>query len=299
MDLFKKPTDRCQYLLPSSCHPSHVCQNIPKSLGLRLVRIVTNPDTLKERMKELADLLISRDYRKKVVYDNLNEVIKIPRTEALKRVIRDKPKRTIFCLTFDPRLPDISKILKKHFSVLIKDSFMRGCFGVNPPMVAWRKCDSLKKLLVKSRVPAPPPRRPPRDLPGMGRCLDTNCPVRPYVKVGREITCTNTGDKFTIQSYCNCHTTGAVYCITCLKCNEQYIGQSGREMRQRWKEHLSYVRDNVRSTGTHFNLPGHDISHMSFSVLEIVRRDSRQYRETREELYIDKFETKYRGMNNQ
>ena len=115
MDLFKKPTDRCQYLLPSSCHPSHVCQNIPKSLGLRLVRIVTNPDTLKERMKELADLLISRDYKKKVVYDNLNEVIKIPRTEALKRVIRDKPKRTIFCLTFDPRLPDISKILKKLF----------------------------------------------------------------------------------------------------------------------------------------------------------------------------------------
>ena len=157
MDLFKKPTDRCQYLLPSSCHPSHVCQNIPKSLGLRLVRIVTNPDTLKGRMKELADLLISRDYKKKVVYDNLNEVIKIPRTEALNRVIRDKPKRTIFCLTFDPRLPDISKILKKHFSVLIKDSFMRGCFGVNPPMVAWRKCDSLKKPRTTSSSPTSRP----------------------------------------------------------------------------------------------------------------------------------------------
>ena len=59
----------------------------------------------------------------------------------------------------------------------------------------------------------------------------------------------------------------------------------------------TYVRDNVRSTGSHFNLPGHDISHMSFSVLETVHRDSRQYRETREQFYIDKFETKYHGMN--
>ena len=28
-DLYKKPTDRCQYLLPSSCHPSHIVKNIP------------------------------------------------------------------------------------------------------------------------------------------------------------------------------------------------------------------------------------------------------------------------------
>ena len=40
-DLFRKETDRNQYLLPSSCHPSHVTQNIPFSLALRIVRICT------------------------------------------------------------------------------------------------------------------------------------------------------------------------------------------------------------------------------------------------------------------
>ena len=36
-DLFKKPTDRNQYLLPSSCHPKQTTMAIPKSLGLRIV----------------------------------------------------------------------------------------------------------------------------------------------------------------------------------------------------------------------------------------------------------------------
>ena len=38
-DLFKKSTDRNQYLLTSSCHPSHVCDNIAFSLALRIQRI--------------------------------------------------------------------------------------------------------------------------------------------------------------------------------------------------------------------------------------------------------------------
>ena len=49
-DIYKKPTDRCQYLLPTSAHPAHITKNIPFSLCYRLVRICsekkhTNPTT--------------------------------------------------------------------------------------------------------------------------------------------------------------------------------------------------------------------------------------------------------------
>ena len=135
----------------------------------------------------------------------------------------------------------------------------------------------------------------------MTKCLNANCRVCPYVKVGKEVICSVTGEKYVINSQCYCHTTGCVYCLSCVKpgCGEQYIGQSGREMRTRWGEHLDYIRDNVRSTGTHFNLPGHNLSHVSFTVLETVYTNSRLYREARERYYIDLFQTKYRGMNTQ
>ena len=48
VDLYKKPTDRNQYLLTSSCHPSSVTNNIPFSLTLRIVRLCSE-----ERLSEL------------------------------------------------------------------------------------------------------------------------------------------------------------------------------------------------------------------------------------------------------
>jgi hypothetical protein len=61
-DLYKKPTDRAQYLLPSSCHLSHICDNIPYSLALRLVKICSTKTALDKRLAELKDMLLSRDY---------------------------------------------------------------------------------------------------------------------------------------------------------------------------------------------------------------------------------------------
>ena len=51
VDLYRKPTDRCQYLLPSSCHPAHVTENIPFSLAYRIVRICSSPTS--QRLDEL------------------------------------------------------------------------------------------------------------------------------------------------------------------------------------------------------------------------------------------------------
>ena len=43
-DLYRKPTDRCMYLLLTSCYPAHISNNIPYSLTYRIVRICRKPE---------------------------------------------------------------------------------------------------------------------------------------------------------------------------------------------------------------------------------------------------------------
>ena len=65
--MFKKETDRNQYLLTSSCHPAHINQNIPYSLALRIVRICTDPEDRDNRFAELRSMLLERDYKARVI----------------------------------------------------------------------------------------------------------------------------------------------------------------------------------------------------------------------------------------
>ena len=114
-DLYKKPSDRCQYLLPSSCHPSHVNKNIPYNLCYRLLRICSDRSTLIKRLAELKNLLISREYRPRCIDDAIQNVLKLSRKEALKKIVKKENKRPVFVISYNPALPSVSGILKKHW----------------------------------------------------------------------------------------------------------------------------------------------------------------------------------------
>ena len=85
-DLYKKPTDRCQYLLPSSCHPAHVTNNIPYSMAYRVLRICSETVTRDKRMEELKELFISRQYNVKMTDLAIARAKLVPREQALLRV---------------------------------------------------------------------------------------------------------------------------------------------------------------------------------------------------------------------
>ena len=59
------------------------------------------------------------------------------------------------------------------------------------------------------------------------------------------------------------------------------------------------ILENIKSTGTghHFNLTGHSAANLRFSVLEKISNKSEAYRKNREAFYIERFNTKYKGLN--
>ena len=86
--------------------------------------------------------------------------------------------------------------------------------------------------------------------------------------------------------------------LECKKCKDQYIGQTKDSLRDRFTDHVGYVRRNEnKATGIYFNQKGHSQSDMTISVLEQVKQKDRFYRESRESYWIEQFNLKYEGMN--
>ena len=79
-DLYRKPSERNKYLLPSSAHPSHVTTSIPYSLALRIVRNCTEPEARDRRLEELKEMLLARDYKLNTINECIRKARAIPRS---------------------------------------------------------------------------------------------------------------------------------------------------------------------------------------------------------------------------
>ena len=144
VDLYKKKTDRSQYLLRESCHNRGVTLNIPYSLSLRIIRICTNKEKALLRLQELKQVLLARKYPLDIIDGAINKALKVPRKVALLKVVKKTSKnRPVFALQYDPRLPAIQSIQAKHWrSMVVQDQYLADCFK-QPPLTAFRRQTNL------------------------------------------------------------------------------------------------------------------------------------------------------------
>ena len=298
VDLFRKATDRNQYLLPTSCHPKTTTKNLPYSCALRIVRICTSTQNRDSRLQELKELLLNRQYNENSVDRAIQKAKNIPRKYALKKVNKtEKPKRPIFAIKYDPRLPNIPNIQNKHWrSMVNNDAYLLKVFP-QPPLTGFRKQGNLKNFLIKTKIPDAPKRYEQRKIKGMNNC-GKQCPVCPFVSSRKEVQI-NEKETWKINRKLDCETFNCIYIIECRKCDSKYIGQTGRQFKYRIADHKGYVKNQVTSQpiGAHFNLPGHCLAHMQVTVLEQVKYRDETYRIEREKYFINKFNTFYNGLN--
>jgi len=299
-DLYRKSTDKVQYLLPSSAHPSHTTRNIPFSLALRIRKICSEPENVENRMNELRCMLKSRSYSHRIIENAIERAMEKPRKELLQNVEKEQSDRITFVLNFSPHLPSVSNILQKHYRTLTRNPRMKKLYP-EPPMVAFKQESNLKKILCRAKVPREKHKTSMRlqSQVGLKKCLQPRCKVCTLVDDSAVIRSTSdTTSTFTVRGSYTCDSSSVIYKINCSKCNVSYVGQTGRTLRKRIQEHLDYVRLNREATGCHFNLPGHDLSHLHVQVLEQVSPPTRILRETREQLWIQRLDTKVpRGLN--
>ena len=120
---------------------------------MQIVRICSSSEAREKRFSELKDMLLSREYSSNIINAAIDRARNIPRLEALKKVVKCKTsERPVFVIHYDPRLPSVNNIIKKHYRVMTQDPKMKEVFP-EPPIIAYKRQKNLREALIRAKVP--------------------------------------------------------------------------------------------------------------------------------------------------
>ena len=201
-----------------------------------------------------------------------------------------------FITTFNPSLPHISHIIKKHFNLLLSSNQCKNVFQ-HLPVVAFRRSPNLRDLLVTVKLPSNSAN--PQLSFGSFRC-GKNFATCPYIPHGlTSYTFFSTGETRPIKSNLTCETKNLIYMIQCNRCNLQYIGETKRRLKDRFNEHRRTIDNpNNKSKPTtaaeHFlSSPNHTANDMLLIPIEKIFSNRDSIRKAREAFLIQKGRTIY------
>ena len=216
------------------------------------------------------------------------------RSEALKAVEKEENCRTTFTVTYKPQLPSIANILQKHWrSLILQNENMKEILP-QPPMVAYKQPQNLKGVLCRAKVPKKPKvtRAARHVTTGLSKCFKPYCAMCPFINTCPLVKASNSSEILQMKSSYNCFTKSVIYVITCKKCQAQYVGQTGRHLKERIAEHIQNIKSKTKTpVGQHFNKQGHSLQQLSVQVIEEEKTQSKLRREIRESFWIKKFKS--------
>ena len=149
-----------------------------------------------------------------------------------------------FLPTYNPSLPEIDGIIRKHLSLLHIDDSLNQLFPANIFSMIFKHSKNLKELLPLSKYPNPKSIRK-NSITSCNKC--DIC--KNYMLFHRTFTCTVTGKVYYIKGEMNCESTNIIYLMTCINCLEQYPG-SAIKIESRFKIDKSGIRTKKNCCGT-------------------------------------------------
>ena len=105
--------------------------------------------------------MIPRNFRAKLIDAEFQKVRILPgdsftakRRQALEKVNRTEgdPHRITAPVDFNPHLPNISEIFRKHHKAMLKNAPHLAEMFKSPPMAAYRQPPNLRRLVCKSKL---------------------------------------------------------------------------------------------------------------------------------------------------
>ena len=318
--LYTKPTDKKQYLHFSSCHPEHVKKAIPYSQALRYRRIIDLDSELKTAINLLEEKFLNRYYDSTLIHTELEKVFDFDREDTLKYKDKTNTENAYtagmflpLILTYSFKYSDtdcsirniIKKLWNKH---IISNKKLHECFGDNLPKIVFKKGPSLADKLITAKFKSNKSTDNNDDVivnllaemhaevedaaRSVSRCMTARCKCCTVIITGNTITSNVTNTEYRISDRMSCNTVNIIYVINCLKCNKQYVGETGRKLKDRLNNHRSDIRLKKQTAiAIHFNDILHSIKDLSIIPIEIAERSD--YRKYREDYWIKQLKCYY------
>jgi len=116
-------------------------------------------------------------------------------------------------------------------------------YGKTLPLpLPYKEHKNLRNILVSSRFTSwYCPSKPTHPI-GCKRCPNTRSEACNFIIESNSFHSTHNKHTFRLKHPFTCKSSNLVYLVTCLKCQKQYIGETGRTLAQRVTDHISCIR---------------------------------------------------------
>ena len=259
-----KPTDSHSYLLHSSSHPSMSKIPFPILNFLDCDVCVVMTD-FSNTSQEMCQFFEKRGYPASVIQTAHHRAQQTDRQSALQTSQKEKNDRIPFTLTFHPHNNPVKAIILNNFKILQNDPETGAIFS-QPPLISFKTIEQ----------------------PGTFKCARSRCKTCPFVQNADKISGPKRSVKITDRFTCT--SANVIYCITCTLCKKLYIGETGRQLGDRFREHLRDVekddKDASKPVARHFNLPNHSKEHMSICGLSLRQQGTTDSGKNLEQRFI-------------
>ena len=246
--------------------------------------------------------------------------------------VREKDERIIFSTTYNPMIPDLKEKLYNLQPILHSSPKCRKLFPQPPiiayrrnrnlndllvsrrlpsdtviyPAAASTNIDKTSniceecglsfstakgKVIHYTKMHKNVQNTPPAQT-GFTRCGDKRCNTCKIGTFGTTIPITSTNKTFTIKQALTCKSSNIIYCVTCKKCLDQYIGETEQELHQREAGHISDIKNNRTGLPYVMHFQNCGIEHYTVTAVEKVRRNNGEIRKSREKYYKQLFDVK-------
>ena len=166
-------------------------------------------------------------------------------------------------LTYHPRNTQVREIMTRNFAPLKSDPDTKDIFQPVRILCAYRRNNNLRDILVKSSLQTTGPTDGESGTFPCGRPRCVTC-----AHTNHSQTLDTPGGQLRFEDKFTCRTSNLIYVLSCCKCSKLYIGETGRRLGDRFREHIRSVGANTDlPVGKHFSSPGHSVGDMLVSVI--------------------------------